>query len=164
ATCLIRGRKGTGKTALYWLFLKHQNLAKKLARGRLDNTIFISAHGRFKESRPSRDDFQIIHQYLQENSGTWEAFWRAYLLLRCYQENLFTFPKGRKGEKFIPIKSIFTNLDSELWQAENTNALLELSTTELRLIVKDAINIILHEEYKNKSQKIWFLYDDLDED
>lgn len=164
ATCLIRGRKGTGKTALYWLFLKHENFAKKLARGRLDNTIFISAHGRFKESRPSRDDFQIIHQRLQENSGTWEAFWRAYLLLRCYQENLFTFPKGKKGEKFTPIKSLFNNLHPELWQAENTNALLELSTSELRLIVKDAINIIVHEEYKNKSQKIWFLYDDLDED
>jgi MinD-like ATPase involved in chromosome partitioning or flagellar assembly len=164
ATCLIRGRQGTGKTALYWLLLKHENFAKKLARSRLDNTIFISAHGSFKYSRPTRDDFQTIHQCLQDNSGTWEAFWRAYLLLRCHQENLFTFPKGKKGEKFTPIKSIFNNLHPELWQAENTNALLELSTSELRLIVKDAINIILHEEYKNKSQKIWFLYDDLDED
>ncbi|MHC5730273.1 MAG: ParA family protein, partial [Nostoc sp.] len=77
-TCLIRGRKGTGKTALYWLFLQHKSVAQKLAHGRLDNTRFLSAHGRFQQSRPSRDEFQIIHQNLQQNSGTWEAFWRAY--------------------------------------------------------------------------------------
>jgi len=165
ATCLIRGRKGTGKTALYWFFLKYKSDAQKLAHGRLDNTVFLSAHGRYQESRPTRDEFQIIHQHLQNNSGTWEAFWRAYLLLRCYQEKLFIFPKGRKSEKFTTIKSIFTNLHPEIWQSENTSALLELSTnSELRLIVKDAINIIIHEEAKNKSQKIWFLYDDLDED
>ncbi|MBD1212950.1 MAG: AAA family ATPase [Dolichospermum circinale Clear-D4] len=165
ATCLIRGRKGTGKTALYWFFLKYKSDAQKLARGRLDNTVFLSAHGRYQESRPTRDEFQIIHQHLQNNSGTWEAFWRAYLLLRCYQEKLFIFPKGKKSEKFTTIKSIFTNLHPEIWQSENTSALLELSTnSELRLIVKDAINIIIHEEAKNKSQKIWFLYDDLDED
>jgi cellulose biosynthesis protein BcsQ len=164
ATCLIRGRKGTGKTALYWLFLKYKSDAQKLARGRLDNTVFLSAHGSFQDSRPTRDEFQIIHQHLQDNSGTWEAFWRSYLLFRCYQEKSFIFPKGKKGEKFIPIKSIFTNLHPEIWQSENTTALLELSTNvELRLIVKDAINII-HEETKNKSEKIWFLYDDLDED
>ncbi|MEY2912657.1 MAG: hypothetical protein RLZZ184_1966 [Cyanobacteriota bacterium] len=165
ATCLIRGRKGTGKTALYWFFLKYKSDAQKLAHGRLDNTVFLSAHGRYQESRPTRDEFQIIHQHLQNNSGTWEAFWRAYLLLRCYQEKLFIFPKGTKSEKFTTIKSIFTNLHPEIWQSENTSALLELSTnSELRLIVKDAINIIIHEEAKNKSQKIWFLYDDLDED
>ena len=54
-TCLIRGKKGTGKTALYWLFLKHQELAQKLARGRLDNIVFLSGHGRFQESRPTRE-------------------------------------------------------------------------------------------------------------
>lgn len=164
-TCLIRGRKGTGKTALYWLFLQHKSVAQKLAHGRLDNTIFLSAHGRFQESRPSRDEFQIIHQHLQQNSGTWEAFWRAYLLLRCHQENLFTFPKGKKGAKFSELKKIINNLPIERWQSECTQALLLLSTnSELRLIVKDAIDILLNEEAKNNSQKLWFLYDDLDED
>ncbi|WP_339327989.1 MinD/ParA family ATP-binding protein [Anabaena lutea] len=164
-TCLIRGRKGTGKTALYLLFLKHKSVAQKLAHGRLDNTIFLSAHGRFKDSRPSRDEFQFIHQNLQPKNGTWEAFWRAYLLLRCHQENLFQFPKGKKGEKFIELKRIINNLPRETWQSECTQALLELSTnSELRLIIKDAINILLNEEAKNNSQKLWFLYDDLDED
>ena len=161
-TCLIRGRKGTGKTALYWLFLKHKNVAQKLARGRLDNTVFLSAHGRFKESRPSRDEFQIIHQTLQQKLGTWEAFWRAYLLLRCYQENLVKFPRLAK---YRELTKTLKKLPKEIWQSENTDALLELSTnSQLRLQVKDAVNILLNEQYRENSQKMWFLYDDLDED
>jgi len=161
-TCLIRGRKGTGKTALYWLFLKHKNLAQKLARGRLDNTVFLSAHGTFQESRPSRDEFQIIHQTLQQKSGTWEAFWRAYLLLRCYQENLVKFPRLAK---YRELTKTLKKLPKEIWQSENTDALLELSTnSQLRLQVKDAVNILLNEQYRENSQKMWFLYDDLDED
>jgi cellulose biosynthesis protein BcsQ len=160
-TCLIRGRKGTGKTALYSLFLKHKSVGQKLAHGRLDNTVFLSAHGRFKESRPSRDEFQVIHRHLQQNDGTWESFWRAYLLLRCHQEKLFKFPRN---EKFSGLKEIINKLPKEGWQYESTQALLQLSTdSHLRLIVKDVINII-NQEAENKSQKLWFLYDDLDED
>ncbi|MEH2350777.1 MAG: AAA family ATPase [Nostoc sp.] len=160
-TCLIRGRKGTGKTALYSLFLKHKSVGQKLAHGRLDNTVFLSAHGRFKESRPSRDEFQVIHRHLQQNDGTWESFWRAYLLLRCHQEKLFKFPKDNK---FSELKEIINKLPKEGWQYEYTQALLQLSTDyNLRLIVKDVINII-NQEAQNKSQKLWFLYDDLDED
>ena len=165
ATCLIRGRKGTGKTALYWLFLKYRSDAQKLARGRLDNTVFLSAHGRYQESRPTRGQFQFIHENLQQQGGTWEAFWRAYLLLRCHQENLCNFPKNRKGEKFSELKNIINNLPKGKWQSEYNQVLLELSTNSiLSEIVNDAINIIIHEDTKNKSQKIWFLYDDLDED
>ncbi len=165
ATCLIRGRKGTGKTALYWLFLKYKSDAQKLARGRLDNTVFLSAHGRYQESRPTRGQFQFIHENLQQQGGTWEAFWRAYLLLRCHQENLCNFPKNRKGEKFSELKNIINNLPKGKWQSEYNQVLLELSTNSiLSEIVNDAINIIIHEQAKNKSQKIWFLYDDLDED
>ncbi|MDB9474205.1 P-loop ATPase, Sll1717 family [Dolichospermum circinale] len=164
-TCLIRGRKGTGKTALYWLFLQYKSDAQKLARGRLDNTVFLSAHGRYQESRPTRGQFQFIHENLQQQGGTWEAFWRAYLLLRCHQENLCNFPKNRKGEKFSELKNIINNLPKGKWQSEYNQVLLELSTNSiLSEIVNDAINNIIHEQAKNKSQKIWFLYDDLDED
>ncbi|MFN7501278.1 MAG: ParA family protein [Dolichospermum sp.] len=165
ATCLIRGRKGTGKTALYWLFLKYTSYAQELARGRLDNTVFLSAHGRYQESRPTRGQFQFIHKNLQQNGGTWEAFWRAYLLLRCHQENLCSFPKNKKGEKFSELKNIINNLPKGKWQSEYNEALLELSTnSKLSEIVNDAINNIIHGEAKKESQKIWFLYDDLDED
>ncbi|MEY3401710.1 MAG: hypothetical protein RLZZ86_1325 [Cyanobacteriota bacterium] len=108
---------------------------------------------------------KFIHENLQQKGGTWEAFWRAYLLLRCHQENLCNFPKNRKGEKFSELKNIINNLPKGQWQSEYNQALLELSTNSiLSEIVNDAINIIIHEDIKKKSQKIWFLYDDLDED
>lgn len=162
STCLIRGRKGTGKTALYWLFLKHKSVAEKIAHGRLDNTKFFSGHGRFQESRPSRTEFQIIHQTLQKNGCPWEDLWRAYLLIRCYQENLFKFPRLAK---YRELTKILKNLPKERWQSENTQALLELSTNStLRLIVKDGVNILLNKQAIDSHQKLWFLYDDLDED
>jgi cellulose biosynthesis protein BcsQ len=162
--CLIRGRKGTGKTALYWLLLKHNNVARKLAHGRLDSTICLSGHGRFHESRPSRDEFQVIHRGLQENNGSWEAFWRAYLLFRVIKENDLSFPKGKKGEKFVDLKRIINNLSGERWQYEHTQNLLQLSSDpNLLLIIKDALDIF-DEQMQTQSQKIWFLYDDLDED
>lgn len=101
---------------------------------------------------------------MQQKNGSWEAFWRAYLLLRCYQEDLFKFPKGKKGVKFNELKTIINSLPKEKWQSENIEVLLELSTeSQLILIVKDIITII-NEDAIDKSQKLWFLYDDLDED
>ncbi|MDF5723100.1 MAG: AAA family ATPase [Rhizonema sp. PD37] len=162
-TCLIRGRKGTGKTALYWLLLQHNSAAQHLAHGRLDNTMCFSVHGRY-ESRPSRDEFQVIHQSLVRGGKAWEAFWRAYLLLRAFQSKCFTFPKGSKGEKYKLIKSIIDSLPSEGWQSEHTKSLIQLSTdSDLRLIVIDALNLI-NEQAREKSKIFWFLYDDLDED
>ncbi|WP_237396881.1 P-loop ATPase, Sll1717 family [Okeania sp. KiyG1] len=63
------------------------------------------------------------------------------------------------------MKKIINNLPKDIWQSESTQALLELSTnSQLILTVKDAVNIILNQEAKERSQKLWFLYDDLDED
>ncbi len=163
-TCLIRGRKGTGKTALYWLLLKHESVAQQLAHGRLDNTVCFSVHGRFHESRPSRDEFQVINQGLVIGGEAWEAFWRAYLLLRAFQSKCFTFPRGNKGEKYNLLKSILESLPGEGWQSEHTKSLIHLSTdSDLRLLVIDALNVI-DEQARKKSQILWFLYDDLDED
>lgn len=162
--CLIRGRKGTGKTALYWLLLKHNNVARQLAHGRLDSTVCLSGHGSFHGSRPSRDEFQVIHRGLQESKGSWEAFWRAYLLFRIIKENDFNFPKAKKGEKFVELKRIVNELSGERWQYEHTQRLLQLSSdSNLLLIVKDALDMF-DEQVQNQSQKLWFLYDDLDED
>jgi cellulose biosynthesis protein BcsQ/stress-induced morphogen len=162
--CLIRGRKGTGKTALYWLLLKHNHVARQLAHGRLDSTICLSGHGRFHESRPSRNEFEVIHKDLQEKNGSWEAFWRAYLLFRIVNESDFRLPTGKKGTKFVELKKVISSLPSDRWQYEHTESLLRLSSdAKLLLITKDALDIF-DEQIQSKSQKIWFLYDDLDED
>ena len=83
----------------------------------------------FMESRPTRDEFQSIHQSLQSEGGLWEAFWRAYLLLRVVQEDLFKFPtKGKTGEKFSRLKKIINNISGNTWKSESYQALLQLST------------------------------------
>jgi len=164
STCLIRGRKGTGKTALYWLFLKHFHVAKKLAYGRLENIVCFSGHGRFHESRPSRDEFEVIHQYLQKNNGSWEAFWRSYLLVRANQAKIIKFPRGRGGEKFHELKLLLKSISSNVWKYEHTQALMRLSTdAHLILLAKDALDTL--DDCLERTSKIaWFLYDDLDED
>ena len=162
-TCLVRGRKGTGKTALYWLLLKHRNVAQQLAHGRLESAVCLSGHGRFRESRPSRDEFRVINQELG-NGETWEAFWRAYLLLRAFQEKCFKFPRGKKGEKFSDFKNILNSLPGENWKYEHTQVLIQLSSeSHLILLATDALDII-NEQAKKESKTLWFLYDDLDED
>jgi MinD-like ATPase involved in chromosome partitioning or flagellar assembly len=162
--CLVRGRKGTGKTALYWLLLKHYRVAQQLAHGRLDNTICLSGHGRFHESRPSRTEFQVIHKGLQNKQGSWESFWRAYLLFRVVKEGKFNFPKGEKGKKFAEVKRIIGSLPGDVWQYEHSQQLLHLaSDPNLLLIIKDALDV-LDSQIQEKSQKLWLLYDDLDED
>lgn len=164
-TCLIRGRKGTGKTALYSLLLEHEDKARQLARGRLDSAIFLSGHGASQTSRPTRNDFQVIHRNLKDNEGTWEAFWRAYLIFRVYQKNYLKLPdKGSQKPKFETLRNILKGLPEENWKAEHTKALIELSTdSQLILVLPDVLDI-LNEQQRDKNKTLWLLYDDLDED
>ncbi|MBS0018210.1 MAG: AAA family ATPase [Arthrospira sp. SH-MAG29] len=164
-TCLIRGRKGTGKTALYLLLLKHESKAKQLARGRLDAVTFLSGHGGFQQSRPTRNEFLEIHQRLTNNNGTWEGFWRSYLILRLFQSHKLKLPeKGSQKSKFERLREILKGLSIEKWDYQYTEALIELSTdSTLRLVLSDALDIV-NEQQRNNNQTIWLLYDDLDED
>ncbi len=163
-TCLIKGRKGTGKTALYLLLLKHQSIARQLAHGRLDGIAFLSGHGGFHDSRPSRNEFQIIHQALEQQNGSWEAFWRAYLLLGLYQHSEIKLEKVMKGEKFENLWNILKNLSKAHWRSEHTQALIQVSTdVNLRLVIPDALDLI-NEKQRSQENPLWFLYDDLDED
>lgn len=164
-TSLIRGRKGTGKTALYFVLLQHQEMAKKLANTRLDNVILLSGHGAFQPSRPTRNEFEIIHRKLNEKQGNWESFWRSYLLLNVYQQGYLKFPtRGSEKDKFKQLQESLKDLSKTDWTSENTEVLIQFATDDnLRLIIPDALGL-LNEQNKEKNQTIWFLYDDLDED
>ena len=168
-TCLIRGRKGTGKTALYLLLLKHEETAKRLAHGRLAKTILNSGHGSFIASRPTRNDFEFISKNLIENGGSWEDFWRAYLLLNLYRhknaksKHLMLSGRGTPN-KFLPVHFILKQLPQGNWQSEHTKALVQLiATPDLRLVVSDALNFF-DEQNKKNDCTLCSLYDDLDED
>lgn len=162
-TCLIRGRKGTGKSALYWLLLEHEKTAKELSRGRLGRVACLSGHGRFRK-RPTRDEFQLIDTHLERQGVSWEALWRSYLLLRMYLENgLQQLPRGNKSNKFNSLLSILSRVPKgDLWQSEHTYALIEIATNR-EIPSMDALSII-DEQQRKKGQVSWFLYDDLDED
>ncbi len=162
-TCLIRGRKGTGKTELYRLLLKHGDAARKLSNKRLDRVICLSGHGSFR-TRPTRDEFQLIDQHVMREEGSWEAFWRAYLLLRMHLENYLQQPL-KSNNKFNALRTILNNVPKgDTWQTEHTHTLVEIATSPaLNLVAKDALDII-NEQQRKKGQVLWFLYDDLDED
>lgn len=161
-TCLIRGRKGTGKTALYELLLKYSDTARKLSNKRLDRVICLSGHGSF-HTRPTRDEFQLIDRHVMRDEGSWETFWRAYLLLRMHLENYLQQPlKG--SNKYNTLRSVFNNVPAGDWKAEHTHALVEVATNlALNLVAKDALDII-NEQQRKKGKVLWFLYDLLDED
>ncbi len=165
-TSLIRGRKGTGKTALYELLLKHEDVARELSYKRLDRVSCLSGHGRFR-SRPTREEFQLINQSIKQNGGSWEAFWRSYLLLRMHLENrLQQFLKGNRGDKFNQLRSILNKIPRGVdgWQIEHTKVLAEMAkNAELNLLAKDALDDI-NRQLQKSGQVLWFLYDDLDED
>jgi cellulose biosynthesis protein BcsQ len=163
-TCLIRGRKGTGKTALYTLSLKHKADALALSRGRLDNITLLSGHGSFQETRPTQSEFRFLDQEIKAHHGSWEDFWRSYMLLRLYQEDLLR--KSIKDARFQSIGKLLTSLPKErsVWQFGHTKTLAQISTSaELSLIAKDWLASINEQLHKTK-QTLWLLYDDLDVD
>ncbi|MBV9691703.1 MAG: AAA family ATPase [Ktedonobacteraceae bacterium] len=163
-TCLIRGLKGTGKTALYKLLLKYEDVAREWSK-RLDRVTCLSGHGGFR-IRPTRAEFELLDQAIEQNGGSWEAFWRSYLLLRMHLENrLQQFLKGNK-DKFSQLRSILNKVPRgvDRWQIEHTQTLVEMAVNaELNLLAKDALDDI-NRQLRKSSQALWFLYDDLDED
>ena len=161
-SCLIRGRKGTGKTQLYWLFLKHQEVARQLARSRLENINFFSGHGRAQNSRPTRIDFETIHQSLEENWGNWEDCWRGYLVLQLFQNDCLKFKKTNQKNQFQNLHNLLRKLPKHNWQSEHTQTLIQIATdSELKLLSADALQLFNDQQ---RQKVTWLLYDDLDED
>ena len=164
-TFLIRGCKGTGKSTLYWLLLKHKKMANKLSRtrGHLNNVTCISAHGGFHPG-PTMSDFQQIDQAIRRSGETWEGFWHSYLLLRIYMENhLQELLEERQRNS---LQSLLNKVPTEadLWGAEHTHALIEMVTDPtLDGQVKELLGSYPTQKMK-KDQSFWFLYDDLEKD
>ncbi len=162
--CLIRGRKGTGKSTLYWLLLKYPASARELSHRRLESVTFLSGHGRYRV-RPTRDEFKLIGQTIEQDGSSWEAFWRSYLLLRMHMENMLQ-PFFKGNSMFTRLRTMLNQVpkDANLWRSEHTNILLEMATNaQLNLLAKDMLNVINTQLSKN-NRVFWFLYDDLDED
>lgn len=166
-TCLIYGRKGTGKTALYELLLNHKEKFKELSGGRLSNFCFLRGHGHSSphsvEGRLTRADFQALDQRLQPQQ-TWEQIWRSYLLIQIYRQSEEIFlKKSLRNEfsKFKILKEILSKMPPTSWQSEHLNSIEQLVNQDL--LVCDALSTI-NQKQEELGQKLCFLYDDLDED
>ena len=162
-TVVIHGQKGTGKTALYWMLLKHFDQSRKMSRGRLDNIQSISAHGSFR-SRPGKEEFRYWANTISEN-GSWEAVWRGYLLIRLFMEkNLPGFRNKEFQEIAKELKGISKNKPEQPWKSQHTELVLKFGTdASLTLKIKDYLTY-LNDNQKKDGKALWFFYDDLDED
>ncbi len=164
---VIRGRKGTGKSTLYTLFTQHRENAEKRSRGRLDNVKILSGHGNSSTFRPTADIFSDIQKKLSGNNTDWLSLWRAYAVIRIYQsyEPFIEILKKAKLKSLISrLTYNFDPKNNEQWNSTHTTKLLEFATDSiLNGYCRDAmtqLNLYL----KEHNQKIWLLYDDLDQD
>jgi cellulose biosynthesis protein BcsQ len=161
STDLIRGRKGTGKSTLYWLLLKHKSVVDDLTFGKTKRIQLISGHGAFRPD-PTVNDFQHIDQHIKEHQGSWEAFWRYYLIVRMYMENLLQ--QQLQTSQYKPLRAILSNIpgNASQWGAIHLSAIMEMmsnaTSDELaKKILKD-----MHTQQRKESQTLWVLYDDLE--
>jgi hypothetical protein len=164
---VIRGRKGTGKSTLYTLFTQHSANAKKRSRGRLDNIDILSGHGLSNPFRPTTTIFSDIQKELSHKNADWLSFWRAYAVIRIYQSYpIFSdsIKKAKLDNLLSCLKKNFNPDVNSVWETKHTSKLLELiSNTELNGYCRDALTK-LNSSLKQDNQKLWLLYDDLDQD
>lgn len=164
---VIRGRKGTGKSALYKLFSKYTEIAKKRSGGILNNIIIFSGHGVSNTFKPNVDVFSDIQKQIVKDNSDWLSIWRAYAVIRLYQ----SYPEFNDIIKSAKLNSLSSRLEYNFkiteniaWESKHTSKLLEFATDiKLNGLCRDAITYF-NNYLKNKNQKIWLLYDDLDQD
>lgn len=163
-TVLVKGKKGTGKTQLYWTTINHNEIIKELAQGRIDNVIPMSGHGP-ATAHPLRDDFSYISQEINMNNGSWESFWRAYALFRLVssKNSSIELPRNKHLQE---LREVFKEKPRtvDTWTLDHTKFLVKLSLkSDLRILIRDAIDQI-SKRLADKKQIVWLLYDDLDQD
>ncbi|MDI1292989.1 MAG: AAA family ATPase [Methylobacter sp.] len=163
---VIRGRKGTGKSTLYTLFTQHRENAEKRSRGRLDNVTIISGHGVSNSFKPNADVFSDIQKQITADDTDWLSLWRAYAVIRLYQSypEFSEIIKKAKLTGLLSRLKNFSTTEYSAWESKHTAKLLEfVNDIELNGLCRDAITR-LNSHLKTKNQKIWLLYDDLDQD
>lgn len=164
STILIKGKKGTGKTELYWTTINHLEVMRDLAQGRLDKVFPVSGHGP-ASSHPLRDDFIYINEELEKNESSWESYWRSYALYRLIssKETGLELPRSKQYEK---LRNQFKKRpkSNEHWTVDHTKFIISLAVdNEIKLLVRDALEQVA-KKLSDRNQIVWLLYDDLDQD
>jgi cellulose biosynthesis protein BcsQ len=170
ARWVVRGRKGTGKSTLFHLFVEHKSNAMKRARGRLENVDILPGHGPSPVSvfRPTTDVFDDIQRGLVKEQHDWLSFWRAYAIVRIFVSRLDlldSLPRS-SGTKTIKdyLKQNFGKVSGvDHWKSSHTQAILGLLSDPLKGLCRDLM-IDINAQLTSENNKLWLLYDDLDQD
>jgi len=168
ARWVVRGRKGTGKSTLYYLFTQHKENAAKRAGGRLVGIDVLSGHGPAEKFRPTTDTFQEFQRALFRTGGDWISVWRAYAVVRLFCSPSSPLNPVLKAGKFSPLRNHltahFTRSMSDTWETSHTRELCTLfEDGNLNGLCKDSLSS-LNEQLEASATKIWLMYDDLDQD
>lgn len=158
-TCLVRGRKGTGKSVLYGLFVRHPDIVKELAGSRLldKEYRFVSGHGE-ASPKPGHDEFVKWGRLVEEEKTTWHAVWRAIVILRILRQ-IARKPKGVTADLWEIAKRL---KDGGRWTREYTRA-VEMLAVKSGADAKYLLDA-LDDALSNASREVWLFFDDLDED
>ncbi|MCD0252611.1 P-loop ATPase, Sll1717 family [Xanthomonas campestris] len=171
ARWVVRGRKGTGKSTLFHLFVEHIENARKRARGKLSGVDVLPGHGPVPGAmlRPTTDEFESLAQQISAVGADWLSFWRAYAIVRLWTtkyEPLISVLGRSKG-----LRALKMHLQSKLpigsgdrrWKSSETAACLALISGDLGGLCRDVV-IDLNDHLSGSENKLWLLYDDLDQD
>ena len=177
-TCLIQGRKGIGKTTLYALFIKHFEIAQRYALRRIDHVRCLSGHSSFDKNPLSKEDFVYLADKIAEvrkrnRKITWVDLWRAYLLLRLYQEDVLQqFTVDTQFSELYRLLNTFPKVATN-WSDSQKDTFTTLFSSEEHIAsIQNWLQSIYEQLSKNtealdvqlpkKTQAIWFLFDDLE--
>ncbi|MHA7630226.1 AAA family ATPase [Corallococcus sp. M7] len=165
-TCLVRGRKGTGKSVIYWLFTKRKEVVEELAGTRLrgKSYLFLSGHGK-ADIKPGIEEFREFDKLV--SADQWDVVWRAIILLRFFlRVPALIKPAVRRAlnidDKVLDVIKVL-DPDASVWGREHTQAVEKLAQLPLQAkYALDAVNE--HLSLSKPGQEAWLFFDDLDED
>ncbi len=168
ARWVVRGRKGTGKSTLYYLFTQHKDNAAKRAGGKLVGINVLSGHGPAETFRPTTDIFQDFQRALSRIEGDWISFWRAYAVVRLFCSPSSPLDRVLNASKFSRLQSHLTahflRSSNGAWEASHTRQLSALfEDSDLSGLCRDSLSS-LNKQLQASQTKIWLMYDDLDQD
>lgn len=168
ARWVIRGRKGTGKSTLFHLFVEHTDNARQRAKGKLDGVDVVPGHGPVIAFRPTTDEFAAIQKGVEANAADWISFWRVYLLVRLWVSGYEPLARALGEDKqFVDLKKFlkahFSCAPSDTWRSGHSTASVALAAGPLNGLVRDVLSD-LNTTLSDRGTKLWVLYDDLDQD
>jgi MinD-like ATPase involved in chromosome partitioning or flagellar assembly len=168
--CLIRGRKGTGKSYLFRMFQTKD--MQVIAGGRMDRVGILPVQGSGTISPDATVFEQISGQIVRKRGVTWETFWSAHALLQLWMDQRirkYLPPSMMSLPEFEPYKKILAEIpqgrrQNTSWISVHTQVVLRLAGSKAG---QQYMELFRRLEERQRSQNrypssTWLLYDNLE--